>query len=47
MRLNLKNKTIKQVKYTKLLGTFITGDLKWNKNKKMLAKRDTIFKKII
>ena len=38
-RLILNNNTIEQVKSFKLLGTFITDDLKWNKNTQFLVKR--------
>ena len=38
-RLSLKNKNIEEVKEIKLLGTYITKDLKWNKNTKYLVRR--------
>ena len=38
-RLNLNNSYIEQVKSMKLLGTYITDDLKWNMNTKFLVKR--------
>ena len=38
-RLTSNNKTIEQVKAIKLLGTYITDNLKWNKNTKFLVKR--------
>ena len=38
-RLNLNNNNIEQVKSIKLLGTYITDDLKWNMNTKFLVKR--------
>ena len=38
-RLSLNRKTIETVTEIKLLGTYITNDLKWNKNTKYLVKR--------
>ena len=38
-RLKVNNKIIEQVKSIKLLGTFITDNLKWDKNTKYLVKR--------
>ena len=39
IRLKVNNTIIEQVKSIKLLGTFITDNLKWNKNTKYLVKR--------
>ena len=38
-RITLKNKTIETLKETKLLGTVITDNLKWNKNTRFLCKK--------
>ena len=38
-RLSLKNKNIEEVKEIKLLGTYMTKDLKWNKKTKYLVRR--------
>ena len=38
-RLTLKNKNIETVKHTKLLGTIISDNLKWNKNTSFLVKK--------
>ena len=38
-RLSLKNKVIEEVKEIKLLGTYITNNLKWNRNTKFLVKK--------
>ena len=38
-RISLKNKQIEEVKEIKLLGTYITKDLKWNRNTKYLVKK--------
>ena len=38
-RITLKDKTIETIKETKLLGTIITDNLKWNKNTRFLCKK--------
>ena len=38
-RLSIKNKVIEEVKEIKLLGTYITNNLKWNRNTKFLVKK--------
>ena len=38
-RLTLKNQNIETVKHTKLLGTIISDNLKWNKNTSFLVKK--------
>ena len=38
-KLSVKNEKIEIVKETKLLGTFITDDLKWNKNTSEIVKK--------
>ena len=38
-RLSINNKPIEIVKEIKLLGTYITSNLKWNKNTKFLVKK--------
>ena len=39
-RLSLKNKVIEKVKEIKLLGTYITNNLKWNRNTQFLVKKN-------
>ena len=39
--LSVNEKEIEVVNETKLLGTFITNDLKWNKNTSELVKKQT------
>ena len=41
-RLSINNKPIKIVKEIKLLGTYITSNLKWNKNTKFLVKKSLL-----
>ena len=38
-QLSIKNETVELIKETKLLGTYITDDLKWNKNTKEIVKK--------
>ena len=38
-QLSLKNDKIELIKETKLLGTFITDDLRWNKNTAEIVKK--------